>query len=398
MRRLDKTNRDAIIRKICDRNTASKLIEKMSVNSNLSEIVDTPLFATLLCIVYRAELRLPETIHEFYDMVFQTLLYRHDQQKEGYERPRKSGLGNHQFSVVFEYFCIQTSLEQRLRLSQEDATEIFATALAKEGSEASLVDKYFNDVVKITCLLVKDGTDYQFLHKSIQEYFAARYIKRLPEGKAQEFYRRIIDSPSRIAQLKQTIYFLYEIDSYRAYKYFALPSMLAAFSNENDCMSEAPIANCSGNLVLETLAEVPVAIGFRPKGAVFDLHSIHYDGSIPYNQRSLRRVLLEHFDLLLTIITSAAELIAVRLAEIDQPILEVYFETTDSIGIRFEWPTTSLNLKFASCSKVTEALGLQDEIARIVNSSDVWERFLARVNGMVGLLQRIDSTDLLDIM
>ena len=89
MCRLDNTKRDAIIKKICDRSTAAKLIAKMGKNDSLSEIVDTPLFATLLCIVYRIERRLPETVNEFYDMVFQTLLYRHDDHKEGYERPRK---------------------------------------------------------------------------------------------------------------------------------------------------------------------------------------------------------------------------------------------------------------------------------------------------------------------
>jgi hypothetical protein len=91
--RLDKSKRDAIIIKICGPATASNLIIKLDNNPSLDGIVDTPLFATLLSIVYRAELRLPETIHEFYDLVFQTLLYRHDDHKEGYERPRKSGLG-----------------------------------------------------------------------------------------------------------------------------------------------------------------------------------------------------------------------------------------------------------------------------------------------------------------
>jgi hypothetical protein len=398
MRRLDKMKRNAIIKKICDRNTASKLIDKMSDNSNLSEIVDTPLFATLLCIVYRAEHRLPETVHEFYDMVFQTLLYRHDQQKEGYERPRKSGLGNHQFSAVFEHFCIRTSLDQRIRLSQEKATEIIAIALAKEGSEASLADKYFNDVTKITCLLVKDGTEYQFLHKSIQEYFSARYIKRLPEERAQEFYQKIIDSPSRIAQLKQTIHFLYEIDSYRSYKYFVLPSLSATFPSEKGSWSELPKLKCSGNLVIDILSEVPVAVGFRSAGVKFFLDSIHIVPS-PHDKRSLRRVLLEHFDLLLAIITSAAELLDEKQKVTDQPISDCYVETMASIALGQEWPyNLDLDLKLVSCSKAIECLGLQDEIAEIVNSSDVWMRFLARVDDMVDFLQRMDNADLLDII
>jgi hypothetical protein len=398
MRRLDMIKRNAIIKKICDRNTASRLIDKMSVNSNLNEIVDTPLFATLLCIVYRAEHRLPETVHEFYDLVFQTLLYRHDQQKEGYERPRKSGLGNHQFSAVFEHFCIRTSLDYRLRLSQEKATEIIAIALAKEGSDKSLADKYFNDLTKITCLLVKDGTEYQFLHKSIQEYFSARCIKGLPEERALEFYQKIIDSPFRIAQLNQTIHFLYEIDSYRCCKYFVLPSLSAAFPSESGSPSEFPKPNCTGSLVIELLSEVPVAVGFRSTRGELSLESILI-APRPNDKRSLLRALLEHFDLLLAIIASAAGLLDEKQKVSNQPILDCYVETMESIGLDPESPyAPDSDIKLVSCSKAIEGLGLSDEIAVIVNSSEAWKRLLARVDGMVDLLQRMDSTDLLDII
>jgi hypothetical protein len=398
IRRLDREKRNAIIRKVCDRNTANMLIDKMSIHSSLSEIVDTPLFATLLCIVYRAEHRLPETVHEFYDMVFQTLLYRHDQQKEGFERPRKSGLGNHKFSAVFEHFCIHTSLNQRLRLSREEATEIIAIALAKEGLEASLSDKFFNDVIKITCLLVKDGADYQFLHKSIQEYFSARYIKRLPEKRAQEFYHKIINSPSRIAQLKQTIYFLYEIDSYRSYKYFVLPSLSAVFAREKGACSELPKLDCSSKLVRDILSEVPVAIVFRLKEEGLALHSLHIVSS-SHDQHSLRRAILEHFDLLLAIITSAAELLDEMQKVADRPLLDCYFSTNEFLELEPLYHySLDLDFKFISCSEAIEGLSLQDEIADIINSSDPWKRFLARVEGMVGFIQRMDSADLLDII
>jgi hypothetical protein len=398
MRRLDMMKRSAIIKKICDRNTASRLIDKMSVNSNLNEIVDTPLFATLLCIVYRAEHRLPETVHEFYDLVFQTLLYRHDQQKEGYERPRKSGLGNHQFSAVFEHFCIRTSLDQRLRLSQEKATEIIAIALAKEGCDTSLADKYFNDLTKITCLLVKDGTEYQFLHKSIQEYFSARYIKRLPEERAREFYQRIIDSPSRIMQLNQTIHFLYEIDAYRSCKYFVLPSLSLAFPSESGSLIEFPKPNCSSSLVKDIFSEVPVTVEFSSTGGELFLASIHIAPS-PHDKRSLRRALLEHFDLLLAIVTWAAQLLDEKQKETNQPILDCYVETVESTGFPVDSSfILDLDAKLVSCSKAIEGLCLSDEIAAIVNSSDVWKRLLARVDGMVDFLQRMDSADLLGII
>jgi hypothetical protein len=410
MQRLDKTQRNAIINKICDRSIAIKLIDKIAKNSNLREIVDTPLFATLLCIVYRAENRLPETVHEFYDMVFQTLLYRHDQQKEGYERPRKSGLGNHQFSVVFEHFCMRTALVQRLSLSQEEATEIIANALVKEGLEVSLADKYFSDITKITCLLVKDGIEYQFLHKSIQEYFSARYIRRLPEEKAQEFFRKILESPTRIKRFRRQLYFLYEIDSYRAFKYFALPSLDLAFSSDKEFGVDLRKAYCSESL--KTLFDVPLLIQAISrenvsktilqdayKGAyrisvgsgIVIVWYTHKESTDP--RRHLRLAVLDHFDLLEILCTAVYDVIYALTEDKNGPALGHFSDSTYEASA-----SDSLFTKQHLLPKVIMSLGLQDRVAQIVKSSAKWKKFQGDVDDMIAMLERMDRADLLDII
>jgi hypothetical protein len=407
MQRLDKAQRKAIINKICVPGTAKRLIDKMAMNSNLGEIIDTPLFATLLCIVYRAENRLPETVHEFYDMVFQTLLYRHDQQKEGYERPRKSGLGNHQFSVVFEHFCIRTALVQRLSLSQEEATEIILNALVKEGLDASLADKYFSDITKITCLLVKDGTEYQFLHKSIQEYFSARYIRRLPEEMAQEFYRKILDSPTRIKQFSRQISFLYEIDSYRAYKYFALPSLDLVFSRDKEVGSELRKSYYSDNLA--KLYEVPILFQFYPRGYAPGgklLRSSFYvtvtsKGIIALNldktgtdhMNHIRIEVLQHFDLISILFRAATLVILENIVDNDGQVLNHF----KNILYEDSGPG-NLHEEQHLISKVINNLRLQEKITESIKSTGEWERFQKNLDGMIAMLQRMERADLLDII
>jgi hypothetical protein len=407
MHRLDKAQRNAIISKICDPGTAKRLINKMAMNSNLGEIIDTPLFATLLCIVYRAENRLPETVHEFYDMVFQTLLYRHDQQKEGYERPRKSGLGNHQFSVVFEHFCIRTALVQRLSLSQEEATEIILNALVKEGLDASLADKYFSDITKITCLLVKDGTEYQFLHKSIQEYFSARYIRRLPEEKAQEFYRKILDSPTRIKQFSRQISFLYEIDSYRAYKYFALPSLDLIFSRDKEVGSELRKSYYSDNLA--KLYEIPILFqfcprGYSPGGMLLDsslyvtgtskgIIALYLDKKGTDHMSHIRIEVLQHFDLISILCRAAIQVFFENIVDNDGQLLNHF----KNILYEDSGPG-NLHVEQHLISKVINSLGLQEKIAKFIKSSGEWKRFQKNLDGMIAMLQRMDRADLLDII
>jgi hypothetical protein len=309
--------------------------------------------------------------------------------------------------VVFEHFCIRTALVQRLSLSQEEATEIILNALVKEGLEASLADKYFSDITKITCLLVKDGTEYQFLHKSIQEYFSARYIRKLPEEKAQEFYRKILDSPTRIKQFSRQISFLYEIDSYRAYKYFALPSLDLVFSRVKEVGSELRKSYFSDNL--EKLYEVPIIFEFTPRGcsvvskllqpSLYALGSfkgmigLHIDKKSTDHMSHIRIEILQHFDLISILFRAASEVILENIVDNDGQLLDHFND------ILYEASSPdSLHLKQHLLSEVINSLGLQEKIAELIKSSCEWKRFQENFDCMITFLQRMDRADLLDII
>jgi hypothetical protein len=393
MCRLGHSDRNDIIAKIGTKGTAKKLIDNMKHNKNLSEIVDTPLFTTLLCIVYGAECHLPETVHEFYDLVFQTLLYRHDDQKQGYVRPRKSGLGNYQFGVVFESFCFRSALKKQLRFLQEETTEIISYSLRLEGIDAAIADKYFNDIVKITCLLVKDGSEYQFLHKSIQEYFAARFVKRLPEEKAKEFYQKVFDSPHTLSVLDETIHYLYEIDSYRAAKYFALPSLTKTLLSSKGSCGSLPDFQWTGDLVLGILSDGPIVAALRRKEKLWEVHSIHVSGGS--DGFSLRRMLLEHFKLLMLISSVAADLIAESLSDDIESADIIDVDSLDFIGRDL---VDTMQVTPVSCNRFVEELGLQSEIAEMVNKSTQMRSFREKMVQLMAYMKRVDESDMLEFM
>lgn len=388
--RLSKSKRDAIIKKICDPATASNLIVKLDKNPSLNEIVDTPLFATLLSIVYRAELRLPETVHEFYDLVFQTLLYRHDDHKEGFERPRKSGLGNHMFRMVFENYCFRTSLNAQLRFSQETATEIFALALAKEGADLQLADKFFTDVTKITCLLVRDGSEYQFLHKSIQEYFSAGYIKRLPEDKARDFYGRILNSPHRITQLFQAILFLCEIDSYRAYKYFMLPGLSLSILKDDNRWSELSSHEWTSDLIFDILQDCTPLFNLNIDN---DGKAVQRGITVLGSTWSSRFIFLDYFRLIILILTSIADSLQARINSNPEALLEF---PADVIQKEYDPDEPSLRRCIQVICSHALFVTLQDDIVTTVNQSDIMRDFRVKVSSMLELLLRNEDSDLLD--
>jgi hypothetical protein len=393
MCRLNDSDRNKIIAKVLSESTAQSLIDKIASNKNLSTIVDTPLFATLLCIVYGAENSLPENVHEFYDLVFQTLLYRHDNQKEGYARPRKSGLGNYIFSKVFESFCFRSALKNQLRFQQEEASEIIAHSLKLEGLEETIADSYFYDIVKITCLLVKDGTEYQFLHKSIQEYFAARYVKRLPDTKALEFYQKIIDTPSKVTQIDDSLRYLYEIDSYRAAKCFALPATSKAFYGSDENWDMLPQFKCSGEFILQFLSDAHSITHVQKSTSGYEIFSflIRTAGK----DVSLRVMLAQHFGLSEVIARCTTDLTMQRLFDGYDPADLVDWDLVDHAPFV---PDPTRSIMPLSSGRLVEKLCIQSDIAEMVNESHWMHDFHQKMRVLIENMKRVDDSDMLGFM
>lgn len=71
--------------------------------------------------------------------------------------------------------------------------------------------------------MLEEGIDnYTFLHKSIMDYYASSFVKRLSEENAQLFYDGVREDHERWREL---LNFLKSIDEYRFCKYLKLPAM-----------------------------------------------------------------------------------------------------------------------------------------------------------------------------
>ena len=81
-------------------------------------------------------------------------------------------------------------------------------------------------MTKVVCLIVLDGREYRFIHKSIQEFFAASYISRVSEENSNHFYTTVSQGSYNY---KAELGFLRMIDQYRYYKYFFSPSLIKFF-------------------------------------------------------------------------------------------------------------------------------------------------------------------------
>lgn len=201
-----------------------------AIHKNKGDIVNlikTPLLLTLLVITYKSYNKIPEKLHEFYEHLFHLLVNRHDSTKPGFKREFLSGLNENQLENLFSAFCFYCMLENTVSLSNQDAVTCVKKAKEIMHMDAVCEADFLTDSVKNTCLIIKDGFEYHFLHKSIREYYAASFIKNSALILKEKFYNIALKNMRIYAQ---ELRYLQSIDSFYFNKLFLLPYYEGLFS------------------------------------------------------------------------------------------------------------------------------------------------------------------------
>ncbi|WP_172592388.1 NACHT domain-containing protein [Nitrosomonas supralitoralis] len=198
--------------------------EVLKENEFLSDVTRTPLLLTLFAITYKARQFKPDSISEFYSIIFPTMLYRHDRMKLGFERERRSKLSDYQIQRIFETLCFLSLKAGKIRFNTLDFKNYLNKSTEHERIKENLEDELIDDITLITALIIEDGYDnYSYVHKSIQEYFSSVFISRLTDDRKFEFYDHLVSSYSEYEKWKNVINFLSTIDVYNYQRYFLLP-------------------------------------------------------------------------------------------------------------------------------------------------------------------------------
>lgn len=210
-----------LIDKLVEETESKKLLKQAIKDSNteIQELLKTPLMVTLFVMNYRGSLEIPTNQHEFYKNLFTILISRHDKTKPGFKRESNSNLNEVELQEVFEEFCFITFSKSVLVFDENKAIEIMKECLENQNINDN-PKMVLRDLSKNVCLILKDGLDYTFIHKSIQEYYYASFIYKQPETKVL-FYK---DCNNIFVEGKRNILsFLESMDTYYFYKYFAIP-------------------------------------------------------------------------------------------------------------------------------------------------------------------------------
>ncbi|MAX87977.1 MULTISPECIES: NACHT domain-containing protein [Thalassolituus] len=213
---LEPSDHPRILKKLIDDSEQrSSLIKALKdSHTDIQELLTTPLMMTLMVLLYRSFQEIPNDFTDFYSKLFSTLLIKHDGAKPGFIRERRCSSGERELQQAFERFCFECSKENKVSMSSNDAGDI--SDVATEDFDFSPSD-FLYDISKVACVLIEDGFDYQFIHKSVREYYSASFVSRQNEGFSIKFYEKMLTTSGG---WEQELSFLAILDKYRFNKYF----------------------------------------------------------------------------------------------------------------------------------------------------------------------------------
>lgn len=138
-----------------------------------------PLLLTIMLLTFDNHASIPDKLNDFYEQAFATLFNMHDATKEAYVRDIRTGLGCEDFKMVFAYFCFKSYFESDTEFNEIQLRKYLEMCKKKFPSISFKIDDFLIDLTQSVCMLIKEGMNYRFTHRSFQEYFAAWYTCKL---------------------------------------------------------------------------------------------------------------------------------------------------------------------------------------------------------------------------
>lgn len=203
--------------------------------NTINEFLKNPLLVSLLFIAFDFKQTIPLKKHIFYRQVYYAYFDSHDLTKGGgFIHQKKSGLDTDDFDRILRCVGYRCLREQKIEFDKDLLLKLIEEAKNENSDLNFNASDFFDDILHSVPLFCCDGQYYKWVHKSIQEYFAAQYIYK----DAKENQDKILSAMFNSKMLDKYLNLLdiyYDIDFQSFAKNITLPLLkqyCSFFKNE----------------------------------------------------------------------------------------------------------------------------------------------------------------------
>jgi hypothetical protein len=161
-----------------------------------------------MLITYGQYADIPDKLTLFYRQAFEALFNKHDATKQGFKRTRFTQLPIDDFQKIISALSIQSYIEHKINFSHQEVINYLAISKKLVDVQGYDEEAILKDLLQSLCIIVRDGLEYKFTHRSFQEYFAAIFISTC----AKDDRKRIIKNINGKYTYENIFYLLFEID------------------------------------------------------------------------------------------------------------------------------------------------------------------------------------------
>lgn len=179
-----------------DRGRARRLVERLAFDSSVKneflrqldqkwfdenrEFAEIPLLLNVMLIAFSQIGNISPRRHEFIEDAFNALWSRHDAAKDTFSRQRLLDVGKTDFLQIICALAASTYADEEIEFDERSLFRHMKIAIDIYDPEHTIdLDDLRDDLLITTCLIVKEGLNYKFLHRYFQEFFTALYVSKL---------------------------------------------------------------------------------------------------------------------------------------------------------------------------------------------------------------------------
>lgn len=197
-------------------------------NRDYRNYLTNPLLLSMFIFTFNSYPEIPKYKSKFYWNVFDTLCTKHDSfTKKGFWlHERKSNLLNDDLENILKWFSYVTLFKGKYNFEIDYLKKVLQEILLKLNLDTN-IDNLIYDLTVSIAIIIQDGTDYTFPHKSLQEYFTASLIKGLTDDQKKKIYHEKFNQlEDNSTGGKINLYKLcYEMDKIYFLKLFLIPKI-----------------------------------------------------------------------------------------------------------------------------------------------------------------------------